>query len=190
MPISEQGDALHTDSLKIIAPALGFPNYSEAEVIGAVTWLWMHSNRHRELPLMALSQALVPPVKAQQFILMQGPHENGSLVPLAYIAWANLSHDAEDRYLAAGATAFLRRDDWSSGDRSWITDWVCPFGHTARFGSIVQALLADSCFRFLYHRGDEHGQQVKVMRGDRVTRADAQAWWQDRPLPARRSSTN
>jgi cytolysin-activating lysine-acyltransferase len=181
---------LDSGSLKIIAPALGTSGHSEAEVLGAVTWLWMHSNKHRELPLMALTQALLPPVKARQFILVQGPHENGSAIPMAYVAWANLSEDAESRYLAAGATAFLRPDDWGSGDRSWITDWVCPFGHTARLRSIVQVLLADSCFRFLYHRGDERGQQVKVMRGDRVTRTDALAWWQKRPLPAQRSATN
>jgi cytolysin-activating lysine-acyltransferase len=181
---------LETASLKIIAPALGFPGHSEAEVIGAVTWLWMHSKRHRELPLIALSHVLVPPVKAQQFILVQGPRENGSVMPVAYIAWANLSGDAESRYLAAGATAFLRPEDWSSGDRSWITDWVCPFGHTPRFRSIAQALLADSSFRILYHRGDERGSQVKVMRGDRVTQGDARAWWEKRPLPAERSTKN
>lgn len=180
---------METASLKIIAPALGYLGHSEAGVIGAVTWLWMHSNRHRELPLIALSQTLVPPVKAQQFILMEGQHENGSVVPVAYIAWANLSPDAESRYLASGASAFLQRDDWNSGDRSWITDWVCPFGHTARFRSIVHALLADSCFRILYHRGDERGQQVKVVRGARVTATDAKVWWQERPLPAERSMT-
>jgi cytolysin-activating lysine-acyltransferase len=180
---------LESVSLKIVAPALGFSAHSEAEVIGAVTWLWMHSKRHRELPLIALSQALVPPVKAQQFILVQGPHENGSVLPVAYIAWANLSEGAERHYLAAGATAFLRPEDWSSGDRSWITDWVCPFGHTPQLRSIAQALLADSSFRFLYHRGDERGQQVKVMRGARVTQRDARAWWKERPLPGERSAT-
>lgn len=175
---------METASLKIIAPALGFSGHSEAEVIGAVTWLWMHSKRHRELPLMALSQALVPPVKTQQFILVNGSRENGRVVPVAYIAWANLSEDAESRYLHAGATAFLRPEDWSSGDRSWITDWVCPFGHTARLRSIAQALLADSSFRYFYHRGDERGRQVRVMRGDRMTQLDARAWWEKRPLPA------
>jgi cytolysin-activating lysine-acyltransferase len=176
--------------LQIIAPALGYAGHSEAEVIGAVTWLWMHSHRHRELPLMALSQTLLPPIKAQQFILGYGQQENGTVVPVAYIAWANLSEDAERRYLASRSTAFLRQQDWSSGDRSWITDWVCPFGHTARFRSIFQALLPNSSFRFFYHRSDERGQQVKVVRGDRLPHHDAQVWWQKRPLAVQRSSTN
>jgi cytolysin-activating lysine-acyltransferase len=181
---------LETGSWKITAPALGFPGKSEAEVIGAATWLWMHSVHHRELPLIALSQTLIPPVKAQQFILVSAACGDGTLNPVAYIAWANLSEEAERRYLAAGATAFLRPDDWTSGDRGWITDWVCPFGHTSQFRSIVGALLADSCFRALYHRGDERGQLVKLMRGDRVRRADAEMWWQKRPLPVRCSSSN
>jgi cytolysin-activating lysine-acyltransferase len=170
-------------SLNITAPALGLPGQSETEILGAVTWLWMHSLKHRGLPLIALSQTLLTPLKAQQFMLVSEAGPGGGLRPVAYLGWGKFNAEAEARYLKAGTTALLRTEDWNSGDRMWITDWVTPFGHAPQFRRIVQSLLADSCFRALYHRGGERGQRVKAMRGDRVSRADADVWWRDRPLP-------
>jgi cytolysin-activating lysine-acyltransferase len=173
---------MSSHSFKVTAPALGLPGHSEAEVLGAVTWLWLHSARHRELPLMALSQTLLTPLKAQQYILASADDGAGGMRPVAYLAWANLSAEAERRYLQCRSSALLPVQDWTGGDRMWMTDWVAPFGHTAQFGRLVTALLPESCFRLLYHRGDERGVRVKALRGDHVSRAQADAWWQDRPL--------
>ncbi len=170
-------------SLSITAPALGLPGHSETEVLGAVTWLWMHSLKHRSLPVIALSQTLLTPLKAQQFMLVSESGPGGSVRPVAYLGSGNFDASTEARYLKAGTTALLGNSDWISGDRMWITDWVTPFGHAPQFRRIVQSLLADSCFRALYHRGDERGRRVKAMRGDHVSRDDADAWWRDRPLP-------
>lgn len=149
----------------------------------------MHSKKHRNVPLIALSQTLLTPLKSQQFILASAANDDGTQRPVAYLGWGNFDAEVERRYLKSGTTALLRTEDWSSGDRMWITDWVTPFGHTAQFRRTVQALLGDSCFRALYHRGDERGQRVKAMRGDQVTRALADGWWQARPLPASGAST-
>jgi cytolysin-activating lysine-acyltransferase len=173
---------LQIESLRITAPALGLPGNGETEILGAVTWLWMHSPRHRELPLIALSQSLLAPLKAQQFILASAAHASGGLRPVAYVGWANFNAEAEHHYLEVGATAFLRAEEWRSGDRMWITDWITPFGHAREFRRVVQALLTDSCIRALYHRGDERGQRVMTMHGDRVSPSVAAAWWQARPL--------
>jgi cytolysin-activating lysine-acyltransferase len=173
---------LKIESLRITAPALGLPGYGETEILGAVTWLWMHSPKHRELPLIALSQALLAPLKAQQFILASAAHSGKGFRPVAYVGWANFNAEAESHYLQVGASALLRAEEWHSGDRMWITDWITPFGNAPQFRRIVQAQLADSCFRALYHRGDERGQRVMTMRGDRVSPSVAAAWWQARPL--------
>jgi cytolysin-activating lysine-acyltransferase len=168
--------------LNITAPALGLPGHSETEILGAITWLWMHSSRHRDLPLIALSQAVLAPLKAQQFILASATNSDGSFRPVAYVAWANFSAEAERHYLQVGATAFLRPEEWASGDRMWITDWVTPFGHAAQFYRVVQTLLPDSCSRTLYHRGDERGHRLMTMHGSRVSPSVARAWWRARPL--------
>ena len=68
----------------------------------------------------------------------------------------------------------------------WITDWVTPFGHAPAFRHLVATLLAQSCFRALYHRAGV--QRVKAMRGADVSRAQADAWWSARPLPAAASA--
>jgi cytolysin-activating lysine-acyltransferase len=175
---------LQIGSLNITAPALGLPGHSETEVLGAVTWLWMHSPKHRDMPLIALSQAVLAPLKAQQFILASAPTSDGALRPVAYIAWANFDAEAERHYLEVGATALLRAEEWTSGDRMWITDWVTPFGHAVPFRRVVQTLLADSCIRTLYHRGDERGQRLMTMHGTRVLPSVAAAWWSARPLSA------
>jgi cytolysin-activating lysine-acyltransferase len=173
---------VQNDSFKIVAPALGLPSHSDAETLGAVTWLWMHSQRHRDLPLIALSQSLLPPLKAHQFILVSDLRATAGGRPVAYVAWANFSAEAESRYLRSGATAMLHAEDWTGGDRMWVTDIVAPFGHTHQFCKLVTKLLPDSCWRALYHRGDERGQRIKVLRGENVSLVDADSWWRARPL--------
>ena len=78
----------------ITAPALGALGHSEAEVLGSVTWLWMHTPGHRDLPLHALNKLVLPALKTQQFILASAP-DGDAMRPVAYLAWANFSADAE-----------------------------------------------------------------------------------------------
>ena len=168
-------------SFTITAPALGATTGSDIEAFGSIIWLWMHTPQHRDMPLHALNQVLLPPLKAQQYILASALN-NGVLRPVAYMCWANFSADSERRYLA-DANA-IPTSDWSSGDRMWATDWLTPFGHSAKFSKAVLSLLPGACFRGLYHRGDERGLRVKTFRGDNVSRLEANAWWQARPMLA------
>jgi hemolysin-activating ACP:hemolysin acyltransferase len=59
------------------------------------------------------------------------------------------------------AFLFQQMEQW---DRSWITDWVCRFGHTPRLRSFSQAVFADARFGILNRNGNERGRQVKVIR--------------------------
>ena len=179
---------MSTSSLDIIAPALGLPGHSEAELFGALAWLCMHSNNHRDLPLASFSQTLLNPIKRQQFMLASALLD-GVQQPVAYIAWANFDADAESRYLADGNHTLMRPEDWNSGDRMWITDWVAPFGHTASFVHEVSTRLSESCYRFLYHKGDETGLQVKTLRGCAVSKEQAASWWSARPMHANYAKT-
>ena len=172
---------MQIDAFFITAPALGAQAVSEAEVFGSVTWLWMQTPGHRDLPLYALNKVLLPPLKAQQYMLASASDGN-TLRPVAYVAWANFNADAESRYLHSAAA--IHPEDWNSGDRMWITDWFSPFGHTAALRKTVGKLLADSCMRSLYHRGQERGLRVMTFRGDNVSPHQAKAWWQARPMMA------
>ena len=170
------------DNYLITAPTLDRPPHSEAEAFGAAAWLWMQSTDHRTLPLEALQTLLLPPVQAGQYLLVQARTAQG-IQPVAYMAWANLSAEAESRYLAHPLRG-LQAADWRSGDRMWVTDWITPFGHAYVLRSLVLQLLPKACFRFMYHRGNERGLRIKTYRGRAVTPAQASQWWQERPMLA------
>ncbi len=150
------------NNLDIIAPhvAGSSPGVNEAEVLGSAVWLWMHSESHRDTPLHMLSRLLLPAIKARQFVLAS---ENGK--PVFYLAWACLNAEAESRYLRNMPECMLP-EDWTSGDRTWILDWVAPFGHTWQ----LRRLLAEKLFPersacSLNHRGNLTGLRVMTFRG-------------------------
>jgi cytolysin-activating lysine-acyltransferase len=61
--------AIKTNEIEFIAPRYVQQEWTEAEVLGSTVWLWMNSPNHNELPLNALSVALLPAIKQRQFIL-------------------------------------------------------------------------------------------------------------------------
>ena len=168
----------------IIAPGLIEQDWNEAEVLGSATWLWMQSEKHRILPLYTLQALLLPAIKHRQFILAL---EAGR--PVFYLAWANLDAEAEQRYVQHHPV-HMRDEDWSSGERGWILDWVAPFGHTRCMSQLlVQQLFANRCMQYLYHRGDERNSQgqkrglaIKHFRGRAVLPLVAKHWFDSHPI--------
>jgi cytolysin-activating lysine-acyltransferase len=173
-------------NLIITAPALNASGHSEAEIFGCVVWLWMNSKSQSDMPLSALSLWLLPALKSKQFVLAYLADEKQAK-PVAYMAWAQLSAEAESRYVD-NPTLGLSAEDWRSGDRVWITDFFAPYGHAKQFAAAITATLSDFCFRSLYHRGNDRGMRVLYFRGDRVSLTQAKQWWKDRPILARRAT--
>jgi cytolysin-activating lysine-acyltransferase len=164
-------------TLDVIAPSIPDSEYSEAEAFGSAVWLWMHSKEHREAPLHTLSALLLPALKNRQFVLAS---ENGK--PVFYLSWANLSKEAEGRYLRNPAVC-MPVDDWASGDRMWILDWIAPFGHSHAMSRLVtRRLFAGRCMRALYHRGNEKGIRIKTFHGIAVMREEARYWFDAHPV--------
>ena len=146
--------------IKFIAPKLIQSDWNEASVLGSTVWLWMNSDNHNELPLHTLTVALLPAIKRRQFIL--GVQEDQ---PVFFLSWAELSVEAEHRYLENHQLRMFP-EDWNSGDRFWFIDWVAPFGHTAEIYQILQKdLLRDLYARSLYHRADERGRRIQHFFG-------------------------
>ena len=173
-------------NLIITAPALNASGHSEAEIFGSAVWLWMNSQSQSSMPLSALSLWLLPALQSKQFLLayeMQGQQ----IKPVAYMVWAQLSADAESRYVNNSAMG-LGLNDWNSGDRFWITDFFAPYGHAKQFASAIAKTLPDFCFRSLYHRGADLGMRVLYFRGKNISIEQAQQWWKDRPILARRAT--
>lgn len=173
-------------NLIIAAPALNASGNSEAEIFGSIVWLAMQAKNKNRLPLQDLSQWLLPALRSQQFILASESID-GKAHPVAYMSWANLTAEVESRYVD-NPDEGLNPQEWSGGDRMWVIDWMTPFGHSQPFSRAVFALLANSCFKSLYHRGGQRGLRVQLFRGDHVSLEQAKQWWKDRPILARRET--
>jgi cytolysin-activating lysine-acyltransferase len=173
-----------TTNLSIIAPALIEQNWNEAEVLGSAVWLWMHSARHKQMPLLTLPTILLPAIKQRQFILAA---EAGQ--PVFYMSWANLSYEAEQRYLEH--PLHLGEDEWNSGDRMWILDWVAPFGHSRAMSRLLEnQLFANRWARTLYHRSRERGTKIKTFCGKAVFPQEAREWFERNPAARKISNKN
>lgn len=120
--------------------------YDEASVLGMIVWLWMRSPIHQRTPLFALQNLVLPALKHRQFIL---GFKDGQ--PVIFCSWAHFSEEAEERYLDSPKD--IRDEDWKSGDRIWMIDWVAPFGHTREIGLFLGThLWPDDVWHGLRHK--------------------------------------
>jgi len=168
------------DNFDVTTPHVTGEAFNEAEVLGSSIWLWMHSKSHRDAPLHMLSALLLPAIKYRQFVLVS---ENTK--PVFYMSWANLSLEAEQRYLY-NPPQCMPEDDWTSGERIWVLDWVAPFGHTRAMKSLVaRRLFPRCCARSLDHRGNERGLRVVTHHSIAVTPQEARFWFEHNPAAFR-----
>lgn len=156
----------------VIAPSL-FPEerWNEAEVFGAVTWLWLKAAEYREAPIASLEHRVLPILAHKQFALF-----TRNAQPLGYVSWAYFDGQAETDYLKSDEFIY-DYSAWNCGDRMWIINWFSPLGESALMRSILlRYLLPTTCFRSLYHKGDEHGLKVLTFCGQAVSKQEKLAW--------------
>ncbi|KNC17585.1 RTX toxin acyltransferase [Pantoea sp. RIT-PI-b] len=168
---------MEINGYRLIAPWLAADDTSEAEVLGMAVWLWMHSKRHRDAPLHTLPTLLLPPIKQQQYAIAV---KEGR--PQFYLGWAWLDEEAERRYLTH-ASVMMQEQDWISGDRLWITDFIAPFGEIRDLLRLMcEVILPEQCFRWQDQQGNLRGQRVHFYHGKKVSESAAKQWQQAHPL--------
>ena len=91
-------------------------------LIGEVTSLLICSDLHRKYLVDDIGLVFLPPIDLDQFRIYKANEQ-----PIALITWAFLTEDIEKKYLTGNYT--LTHDDWHSGDRAWVIDFLAPFGH-------------------------------------------------------------
>jgi cytolysin-activating lysine-acyltransferase len=175
-------------NLIVTAPALYASDHSEAGIFGSIAWIAMHAKNKNQLPLEDLSHWLLPALRSRQFILASEVVD-GQTRPVAYMSWANLNAQVESRYVD-NPDEGLTPQEWTSGDRMWVIDWMTPFGHSKAFRRAVAAALTGCCFKSLYHRGADRGLRVMLFRGDHVSLEQAKQWWSDKPILAHKELTD
>jgi cytolysin-activating lysine-acyltransferase len=94
-----------------------------ADALGEILWLFAHSPLHRGWRLADLELHVFPALKTNRYKLYKRDDR-----PIGYVSLALLSKAVEDRWLAGGY--LLQPEDWVSGNRPWVMDFVVPFGDT------------------------------------------------------------
>lgn len=92
---------------------------------GEAVWLMTQMGTHKHMFLSDLDWLIQPPISLGQMRLF---HERK--VPVAFVTWALLSEEVEQRVISGNIR--LKPGDWNSGDRPWLMDVVCPFGGTQK----------------------------------------------------------
>lgn len=163
--------------LDLVAPGMTARHWNEAEVLGATVWLWMHSPAHRDLPVHKVPGLLLPAIERRQFVLGSQAGK-----PLFYMSWAKFDAQAEQRYIQNQFTV-AADDDWNSGNRLWIVDWIAPFGHTPTLARIVRRRLFRQWMgRMLYHRSDPRRPRIMTFRGSATSSEEAEIWFEANPV--------
>jgi hemolysin-activating ACP:hemolysin acyltransferase len=112
-------------------PASAPHHRNNATLLGEVAWIMLHVNKRRGLYLWDFARLVTPAIGLRQFRLYYD-----RTVPIAYVSWAFLSAETEARFLA-DATA-LRPEDWASGERAYIVDFVAQQGAIAKIAPLLR----------------------------------------------------
>jgi len=113
-------------------------------IVGDIVYLMMRSPFHKHLFLSDLEWLLIPPVRLKQMRIFRNEQ-----MPLAYISWAYLTEEAEQRLLTTGVRIAPR--DWNAGNRIWIIDNISVVEGNYQFLKILN----EQVFK---------GKDVKIMR--------------------------
>ncbi|XKM14518.1 toxin-activating lysine-acyltransferase [Orbaceae bacterium ac157xtp] len=161
----------------VVAPSITNQKCNQTECFGSAIWLWIHSQNHRETPLYALPKILLPAISRNQFILI---YENRK--PIFFMSWANMNEISEKKYISKEFTK-IKDEDWNSGERTWIIDWIAPFGHTKAVAKYLkQQLLSNFICRSLYHKNEESDCKICFFKGKNISDEQATQWLKAHPL--------
>lgn len=98
---------------------------------GPVIMLYLQSAHRRFQFISDLEWLLIPPLMSRQCKLFMKKS-----YPFAYVSWAFLNEEAENRLVLNGGK--LRPQDWKCGERLWLMDIVAPFGRADRVLADIQ----------------------------------------------------
>jgi hemolysin-activating ACP:hemolysin acyltransferase len=94
------------------------------EKIGIATYLLCNTKLCSNLPVWYLSHRIVPAIKHRQIQILY----NERNYPIAYLTWAFLSLDVEQRIIN-DPSASLHESEWNEGKNLWVLDFVAPYGN-------------------------------------------------------------
>ncbi len=152
---------------------------NEAQTLGTVAWLMLHSQLHRGLAISQLETLYLPAIRTGQYVL-------GILNETAvfYTAWTKLSVQAEQNFLEQGPLS-ITPQSWQSGERVWLMDWIAPFGHSNQAVHDLKKLWATGIGRALYLPPNKNKEMRLIeIHGNAVSRREARTYFGNHSIAA------
>ena len=131
--------------------------------LGKLSWLWMNSPLHRDWPVELFSKFILPPIAANQYLLLERVG-----FPVAYCSWAFLNEKTEAKYMIDPSN--ISPSDWRQGDNLWFIDWIAPFSKSDSFQLRTQlkAKFANSIARAIRVKAHKTNARVMEFKGPNV----------------------
>lgn len=89
---------------------------------GAASFLASRTESHKFLFAQDFEWLLMPPIALKQFRIFR---QKGNNVPIAFVSWANITDEVEERILAGNRK--LAPKDWNEGKKTYLLDVITPF---------------------------------------------------------------
>lgn len=150
------------DVIRVIAPSL-YPDTlsNEAEVLGAMIWLWNQNPKYKNVALDSALSVLLPIIQSKNYVLVIKNNQ-----PLGYINWAYFNSEEEQEYLNKEKPYidFVKSYHPAATKRLWILSFFCPFGlrDVLLTKSICKKVLKNNLCFFGYHKSKAQTAVKKV----------------------------
>ena len=142
-------------SIRVIAPSIFLDaSWNEAEVIGAMIWLWSKHPDYKKTAVDSALEILLPIIRSKNFALVITDQK-----PIGYINWAFLNHKEEIQYLnqTKDYLTFVRHAQPDKNKNLWILTFFCPFGlrDVLLTKSVCKKVLHNHLCFFGYHKSKQ-----------------------------------
>ncbi|EPE3833753.1 toxin-activating lysine-acyltransferase [Morganella morganii] len=111
-------------NLRLIAPSL-FPenSWSEAEVFGAMVWLWNKHSKYKLTAIDVASESLLAIIRSNNFALVVIDNK-----PIGYINWAYMNDNESNDYINNRMTYIeaVGKIEKSESKKTWVLSWFVP----------------------------------------------------------------
>ena len=139
------------------------------ETYGKIAWLWSNSNLHKTWTIGLQSRLIIPPLMLGQYIIVNDNNNN----PMAYCSWAMFDLEAEIKYILHPNS--IRPNDWRSGQRMWMIDFISPFSkdYTLRIKNRLVAKYPNGYLRALRVKQNSKTCRMLTFAGKNLSLAEA-----------------
>ena len=134
-------------------------------VLGQVAWLWANSSLHSDWSMSLFSRNIIPAIHYNQYVLLM---RDG--FPIAFCSWANMSLDSEVKYVRDVTSLGL--EDWNSGPRKWIIDWIAPFGDNHTLYKYMRQHFPNEVFRAIRVQPESESAKIIHVQGGKTNKQE------------------